>query len=122
MGILCLAGCRGQHASLANDTSREIEYLRKVTLPSNGLMRGVSEPIRTDSRVRVTWEIQTELDARAYFQWLKDQLGSKYQVTSELPSAITFAKHIEGDTYTVEVRGKPSSTKVFEIAFIGGPD
>jgi hypothetical protein len=122
VGIVGLSGCEGRQASSSGDTTREIEYVRKQTLPSDGSMLGRSKPIRSDSSVRATWEVQTELNAQTYFHFLKDQMGSQYQVTSELPSAITFVKHIDGDTYTVEVRGKPTSAKAFEIAFIAAPD
>jgi len=58
-----------------------------------------------------------------YFQWLKNQLGREYHVTSEATSAVTFVKEIEGDSYTISIRciGTPSNS-VVEAVFVAAPD
>jgi hypothetical protein len=122
LGVVCLVGCQGRQSSSTSDTAREIENVRRQTVPDDGSMLGSSKPIRKDSSVRATWEVQTAGDAQTYFGWLKDHVGSQYQVTSEKPSAITFVKHLDGDSYTVEIRSASSPTKTFDISFIAGPD
>jgi hypothetical protein len=107
---------------LISDTAREIENVRRQTVPGGGSMLGASKPIRNDSSVRATWQVQTAFEAQTYFRWLKEHLSSQYQVTSENPSEITFVKHIDGDSYTVEIRSESSSTKAFDISFIAAPD
>ena len=48
-----------------------------------------------------SWEIQTKSDSRAYFEWLKNQVGPEYHVTSETTSALTLVKEIPGDSYSL---------------------
>lgn len=58
-----------------------------------------------------------------YFQWLKNQLGREYHVTSETASAMTLVKQIEGDSYTIAIRGSGAPTgTVVEAQFVAGPD
>ena len=75
------------------------------------------------SSVRATWEIQTKSDDHTYFQWLKNQLGPEYHVTSEAASVVTFVKEIEGDSYMVTMRssGAPAGI-VVEAQFVAAPD
>ncbi len=56
-------------------------------MPSDGSLLRVSEPVRNASSVRASWELQTRSDSHAYCQWLKNQLGPEYHVTSETTSA-----------------------------------
>lgn len=92
-------------------------------MPSNGSLLRASEPVRNEFNVRATWEIQTRSDGQAYFQWIKNQFGPEYHVTSETASTITFVKEIEGDSYTVAIRssGTPAGT-VVEAQFVAAPD
>jgi hypothetical protein len=92
-------------------------------VPSNGSLLRASEPIRNASSVRANWAIQTRSDNQAYFQWLKNQLGPEYHVTSETASVVTFVKEIEGDSYTVAIRssGAPAGI-VVEAQFVAAPD
>lgn len=92
-------------------------------MPSDGSLLRVSEPVRNDSSVRATWEIQTRSDNQAYFQWLKNQLGPEYHLTSETASSLTFVKQTEGDSYTAAIRGSgaPAGT-VVEAQFVAAPD
>jgi hypothetical protein len=117
--IVCLLDC--QRPSIpTSDTAREIESVRRQTVPGGGSMLGASKPIRNDSSVRATWQVQTAFEAQTYFRWLKEHLSSQYQVISENPSEIAFVKHIDG--YTVEIRSESSSTEAFDISFIAAPD
>lgn len=75
-------------------------------MPNDGSLLRVSEPVRNDSSVRASWEIQGSSGNQAYFQWLKNQLSPEYHLTSESTSAVTFVKEIEGDSYTVEIRSR----------------
>jgi hypothetical protein len=102
---------------------REIEEVRSRTVPSNGSLLRVSEPVRNESSVRDSWEIQTRSDNQAYFQWLKNQLGPQYHVTSETASAVTFVKEMEGDSYTVAIRSSGAAGgSVVEAQFVAAPD
>jgi len=58
-----------------------------------------------------------------YFQWLKNQLGREYHVTSETSSAMTLVKQIEGDSYTIAIKGSETPTgTVLEAQFVAAPD
>ena len=82
--------------------------------------RGRSE---NTSSIRASWEIQTRSDNQAYFQWLKNQLGPEYHVTSETTSAMTLVKQIEGDSYTIAIQGSGAPTgTVVEAQFVAAPD
>lgn len=83
----------------------------------------MSEPVRHDSSVRSTWEIQTESNCGEYFQWLKTELGPGYRATSQTPSAISLVKEIEGDSYTVTTRSAESSNgALVAVEFVAMPD
>jgi hypothetical protein len=123
LGSVFLVACTGRQQFWVSPTVREIEEVRSRTVPSNGSLLRVSEPVRNDFSVRATWEIQTKSDNQTYFLWLKNQLGPEYRVTSETPSVVTFVKEIEGDSYTVTMRssGAPSGI-VVEAQFVATPD
>ena len=122
LGILFLDACTRQQF-WASPTLREIEVVRSRTVPSDGSLLRVSTPVRNQSGVRTTWEIQTKSDNQVYFQWLKNQLGPEYRVTSESASVVTFVKEIEGDSYSLVIQssGAPASM-VVEAQFVAAPD
>ncbi len=95
IGSVFLTACTRRQRFWVSPTGREIEEVRSRTVPSNGSLLRVSEPVRNESSVRDSWEIQTRSDNQAYFQWLKNQLGPQYHVTSETASAVTFVKEME---------------------------
>jgi hypothetical protein len=123
LGIVFLVGCTGHQEFWVSPTVREIEEVKRRTVPSKGSLLHMSGPIRNASSVRASWKIQTSSDNQAYFQWLKKQLGPEYHVTSETDSVVTFVKEIEGDSYTVTIRssGAPAGT-VVEAQFVAAPD
>ncbi len=122
-GCLFLLGCTHGQQFWVSPTVREIDEVRSRTVPSNGALLRVSEPVRNESSVRAAWEIQTGSDRQAYFQWLKNQLGPQYHVTSETTSAVTFVKEIEGDSYTVAIRSSgAASGRTVEAQFVAAPD
>lgn len=123
LGSVFLVACTRRQQFWQSPTVREIEEVRSRTVPSNGSLLRVSEPVRNDSSVRATWEIQTKSDNQAYFQWLKNQLGPEYHVTSETTSVVTFVKVIEGDSYTVAIRSSGATAGiVVEAQFVAAPD
>ena len=123
LGSVFLVACTRRQQFWVSPTVRETKEVRSRTVPSNGSLLRVSEPMRKDSSIRATWEIQTKFDNQAYFQWLKSQLGPEYHVTSETASAVTFVKEIEGDSYTLVIRtsGAPAGV-VVEAQFVAAPD
>lgn len=123
LGSVFLVGCTPRQQFWASPTVREIEEVRSRTVPSDGSLLRVSEPVRKDSSVRAAWAIRTKSDNQTYFHWLKNQLGPEYHVTSETASVVTFVKEIEGDSYTLVIRssGAPAGV-VVEAQFVAAPD
>jgi len=123
LATVFLVACTGRQQLWASPTVREIEEVKRRTVPRNGSLLRESGPVRDTSSIRASWEIQTRSDNRVYFQRLKNQLGPDYHVTSETTSAIALVKHIEGDTYTVAIQGSgaPAGT-VVEARFVAAPD
>ena len=123
LGSVFLVGCTPRQQFWASPTVREIEEVRSRTVPSDGSLLRVSEPVRKASSVRAAWEIRTKSDNQMYFHWLKNQLGPQYHVTSETTSVVTFVKEIEGDSYTLVFRssGAPAGV-VVEAQFVAAPD
>lgn len=118
-----LVACTKGQQFWASTTAREIEEVKNRTVPSDGLLLHESGPVRESSSIRARWEIQTRSDNRVYFQWLKNQLGADYHVTSETNSAMSLVKQMEGDSYTIAIQGSgaPGGT-VVEAKFVAGPD
>jgi hypothetical protein len=96
LATIFLVACTRRQQFWASPTVREIEEVKSRTAPSSGSLLRESGPIRDTSSIRASWEIQTGSDNRAYFQWLKNQLGREYHVTSETASAMTLLKQIGG--------------------------
>ena len=127
--LLCVSGgvfltaCTRPQKFWEPSTVREIEKVRSRTVPSDGSLLRVSEPVRNDSSVRASWEIQGSSGNPAYFQWLKNQLSPEYHLTSESTSGVTFVKEIEGDSYTVEIRSRSAQAgTILEAQFVAAPD
>jgi len=123
LATVFLVACTRRQEFWASPIVREIEEVKSRTVPSNGSLLSESEPIRDTSSIRASWEIQTRSDNQVYFQWLKNQLGQGYHVTSETTSAMTLVKQIEGDSYTIAIQcsGAPTAT-VAEVHFVAAPD
>lgn len=125
LGMLFLAGSRYRQRDWAMETAEEIEHVKNSSLPPGGSLLSASKPSRTDSSVRASWQIQTNMETASYFQWLKSQIGSDYHPTSETGSIISFAKQGEGDTYSLEIRTKTSISPagtLYEASFVAAPD
>jgi len=123
LATVFLVACTGRQQLWASPTVREIEEVKRRTVPSNGSLLRESGPVRDTSTIRASWEIQTGSDNRMYFQWLKNQLDREYHVTSETASAITLVKQIEGDSYTIAIQGSGAPTgTVVAAQFVAAPD
>ena len=123
LATVFLVACTRRHQFWASPTVREIEEVKSRTVPSNGSLLSESEPIRDTSSIRASWKVQTRSDNQVYFQWLKNQLGREYHVTSETASAMTLVKQIEGDSYTIAIQGSATPTgTVLEAQFVAAPD
>jgi hypothetical protein len=127
--LLCVSGgvflsaCTRPQQFWGSPTVREIDEVRSRTVPSDGSLLRVTDPVRNDSSVRASWEIQGSSGNQAYFQWLKNQLSPEYHLTSESTSAVTFVKEIEGDSYTVEIRSsRTQSGMIVRAQFVAAPD
>ena len=123
LGSVFLVGCTRRQQFWVSPTVREIEEVKSRTVPSNGSLLRESGPVRGASSIRANWEIQTRTDNHIYFQWLKNQLGPEYHVTSETTSAMSLVKEIKGDSYTIAIQasGTPGGT-VIEAQFVAAPD
>ena len=118
LATVCLVACTDRHESV-----REIEEVKHRTVPNDGSLLREKGPVRDTSSIRASWEIQTRLDNRVYFQWLKNQLGPEYHVTSETNAAMTLVRQIEGDSYTIAIQGSATPTgTVLEAQFVAAPD
>ena len=123
LATVFLVACTARQQFWASPTVREIEEVKSRTVPSNGSLLRESGPVRDTSSIRASWEIQTRSDNQMYFQWLKNQLGREYHVTSETASAMTLVKQIEGDSYTIAIKGSETPTgTVLEAQFVAAPD
>jgi hypothetical protein len=123
LGIVFLVGCTPHQQFWASSTVREVEEVRSRTVPTDGTLLRLSEPVRKASSVRATWEIQVKSDSQAYFQWLKNQLGPEYRVTSESASSVTLVKDIQGDSYTVTIRSTSAPGGILAaVQFVAAPD
>jgi len=123
LGSVFLVGCTRRQQFWVSPTVREIEEVKGRTVPSNGSLLREAGPIRDTSSIRASWEIQTRSDNQMYFQWLKNQLGPEYHVTSETTSTMTLVKRIEGDSYTITIQGSGAPTgTVVEAQFVAAPD
>jgi hypothetical protein len=123
LATVFLVACTRRQEFWASPTAREIEEVKSRTVPSNGSLLSESEPIRDTSSIRASWKVQTRSDNQVYFQWLKNQLGREYHVTSETASAMTLVKQIEGDSYTIAIQGSGAPTgTVVEAQFVAAPD
>jgi hypothetical protein len=123
LGSVFLVGCTRRQQFWVSPTVREIEEVKGRTVPSNGSLLREAGPIRDTSSIRANWEIQTRSDNQMYFQWLKNQLGPEYHVTSETTSTMTLVKQIEGDSYTIAIQGSGAPTRtVVQAQFVAAPD
>jgi hypothetical protein len=96
---------------------RDVEDVRRRTVPNDGRLAGVTEPVKNEYGIRATWEVRPRLDSQAYVQWLKNQFPD-YRFVSETASALIFAKQVEADSYSLEVNVKTSSSgAVAEVTF-----
>lgn len=123
LGAVSLVGCT-HDPQPTSSTVRETQEVRRRTVPSHGQLIRTTQPVQSGFAIRAEWEIQTGWsDNQMYFHWLKNQLGPEYHVTAETASTITFVKGLDGDSYDLEISGKPApSGVVAEAKFVARPD
>jgi hypothetical protein len=107
----------------SSSTEDEIRELRSRSIPDDGQLIAFSNPVKSQSSIRATWEVRTGSNGADYFRWLGKQLGAEYHVTSQGSSGVTFAKQMEGDSYSMEVNMRDTlSGTIVEVTFIALPD
>lgn len=58
-------------------------------VPGDGMLVQSSEPVRSASSVKASWEIQTKSDPATYFRWLKRELGPAYHTAPQTDSTLS---------------------------------
>jgi len=119
LGLVLLAGCTHGPRPV-----REIQEVRRRIVPSDGQLIRTSQPVQNGFSIRTQWEIQTGVAGnQIYFQWLKNQLGPEYRVTAETASTISLVKCQDGDSFVLQISGKPKPPgMVAEVDFVALPD
>jgi hypothetical protein len=100
---VALVACTRRSDAPFPATAGEIDVLKGRLVPADAVLLRSSEPVRTTSGVRASWEIQTKSDAQSYFQWLKSELGPAYHTTLQTGSTLSLARDVEGDSYIITV-------------------
>ncbi len=109
MSLVCLLAtatllaCTQRQDAPLSGTLKEIAEVKDRLVPPHGVLVESSEPVRSTSAVKVSWEIQTKSGPPAYFEWLKGELRPAYHTTSQTDSTLSLGKEIEGDTYILTV-------------------
>ena len=104
-------------------TVREIDTLKDRLVPRDGVLVQSSEPVRSTSSVKASWEIQTKSDPGTYFRWLKGELSPAYHTTSQTDSTLSLGKEMEGDSYIVTVTSHQGvGGALVEVRLVAMPD
>ncbi len=129
MWILCLlatAGllaCTQRQDTPLSGTVREIAEVKDRLVPRDGVLVESSEPARSTSSVKASWEIQTKSDPGTYFEWLKKEFGPAYHTTSQTDSTLSLGKEVDGDSYIVIVTSHQGvGGALVEVQFVAMPD
>ena len=118
-----LLACTPRQDAPVPATVREIDALKDRLVPRDGLLVQSSEPVRSTSSVKASWEIQTKSDPATYFRWLKGELSSAYHTTSQTDSTLSLGKEIEGDSYIVTVTSHQGvGGALVEVRLVAMPD
>jgi hypothetical protein len=113
--LLCwalqLVGCvRKQQPS--PEIVAEINTLEQRTIAPNCSLQNASRITKHPASVQANWQIRNLSTAKIYFDWVKQQLGTDYQVLSETESVLAMGKRLPGDSYTVEFTNKRSESTI----------
>lgn len=123
MATAALLACTPRQDAPMPATVREIAALKDRLVPRDGLLVQSSEPVRSTSSVKASWEIQTKSDPATYFRWLKGELGPSYHTTSQTDSALSLGKEVVGDLYTVTVTSHAGvGGALVEVQVVAMPD
>ncbi len=129
ISLLCLLAtvaflaCTQRQSAPSSATVREIAELKDKLVPRDGVLFQSSEPVRSSSSVKASWEIQTKSDPSTYFQWLKGQLGPAYHATAQTDSMLSLGKEMEGDSYLVTVTTHQGvGGALVDVQFVAMPD
>jgi hypothetical protein len=124
---LSLAGCAFLVACthsppLRSAPIREVEDVRRRTVPNGGRLLSVTEPAKNEYGIRATWKVSTRFDSQAYVRWLKNQFP-EYRVVSETASTLSLTKQSEADSYSLQVSATTSASEtVAEVTFAARAD
>jgi hypothetical protein len=107
--LVCLAPMLLIACTTKSPVLRDVQELKRRTVPSGGSLSSSTEPVLKDYCLRAAWEVQATSDTDSYLHWLRGQLGPEYLVTSETTSSVIFVKQLEGDSYTLHINSKRAS-------------
>ncbi len=129
MSLLCLLAtaallaCTQRQDAPLPATVREIAALKDRLVPRDGVLVESSEPVRSTSSVKASWEIQSKSDPATYFEWLKGGLGPAYHTTSQTDSMLSLGKELEGDSYIVTATSHQGvGGAIVAVQFVAMPD
>ncbi|HEV2398996.1 MAG TPA: hypothetical protein VGS27_18770 [Candidatus Sulfotelmatobacter sp.] len=120
---VALLACTPRQDAPMPATVREIAALKDRLVPRDGLLVQSTEPVRSTSSVKASWEIQTKSDPATYFRWLEGELSPAYHTTSQTDSTLLLGKEIEGDSYIVTVTSHQGvGGALVEVQLVAMPD
>ena len=101
---------------------QEAEALERKTTPPEATVAHRSGPMRSNFSVTASWDVDTTMDRAEYAKWVTAQLQPEFKALKAVESQLTFSKHEDGDTHSVECTLTPTKIKLhIHVAFSAHP-
>lgn len=117
-----LFACSAQHGR-NEDVQREMEAIERKIVPLDAQVLARSGPVQSNWSVTATWDIETKMDRGEYSKWVTSQLVPEFKIVKADESQLTFSKHTDGDTHSIECKLALTNAKLHVLAvFSVSPD
>lgn len=117
-----LFACSTRH-DRNEDIQREMERIERKIVPLDAQVLARSGPAHSNWSITVSWDVETNMDRAEYSKWVTSQLAPEFKIVRAGESQLTFSKHAEGDTDSVECDFSLSNGKLhIHAVFTASPD
>ena len=100
-----------------------MEAVERKIVPLDAQVLARSGPVQGKWSITATWDIETKMDRVEYSKWVTSQLVPEFKIVRVDESQLTFSKHTDGDTNSIECKLALTNAKLHILArFSVSPD
>lgn len=117
--VVQLAACSSKREP-SPEIVNEINALEQRTVSPDGSLQMRASITQRRMSIEAEWQIHITSTPKDYFDWIKHELGTDFQVVSQTGSVLIMGETLPGDSYTLDFKSSLGST--IDVHFVAMGD